>query len=45
VTLDQADAWRLFTKGLPPMDAARTVNIEGDRRLGLRVLDAVAIIA
>jgi hypothetical protein len=45
VTVDQADAWRLFTKGLSPMDAARAVNIEGDRRLGLRVLETVAIIA
>ena len=44
VTLDEDVAWRLFTKGLDREDASRKVEIVGDRRLGAKVLDAVAII-
>jgi uncharacterized protein (TIGR03083 family) len=44
VTLGQAIAWRLFTKGISAQDAAREVGIERDRRLGRTVLDTVAII-
>jgi uncharacterized protein (TIGR03083 family) len=45
VTLDQAIAWRLFTKGMTAADAAQAAKIEGDQHLGRTVLDAVAIIA
>jgi uncharacterized protein (TIGR03083 family) len=45
VTLDQALAWQLFTKGVTPDEAASGVRIEGDARLGRHVLEAVAIIA
>ncbi len=43
VTLDQLDAWRLYTKGAPP--AALRAVLEGERRLAEQVLRAVAIIA
>jgi uncharacterized protein (TIGR03083 family) len=45
VMVDQAVAWRLFTKGLLPADAAQQAEIEGDPRLGRQVLETVAIIA
>jgi hypothetical protein len=45
VTLDQAIAWRLFTKGLSAQDAARDARIEGEHRFGRAMLDTVAIIA
>ncbi len=45
VHLDQDTAWRLLTKGLSPEEATTRARLEGDRSLGLRVLDAVAIIA
>jgi uncharacterized protein (TIGR03083 family) len=44
VDLDQSVAWRLFTKGITPGDAERATKLEGDSRLGLQVLRAVAII-
>ena len=43
--IDEDTAWRLFTNGLDRVRAARAVEITGDRRLGVRLLDAVAIIA
>lgn len=45
VTLDQDLAWRLFTKGLTPRDAAPAITFAGDSQLGRQVLHAVAIIA
>jgi uncharacterized protein (TIGR03083 family) len=45
VTLDQSDAWRLLTNGLPLRDAERRATIDGDRHLGEQLLQAVAIIA
>lgn len=45
VTLDEDAAWRLFTKGLTRERAAAAAKISGDRRLGDKLLDAVAIIA
>ena len=45
VMIDQQVAWRLFTKGLTPAEAEPAAQIEGDRRLGRIVLEAVAIIA
>ena len=45
VSLDGDIAWRLFTRGLDP-DAARAhLRIDGDRPLGLVVLEMVSIIA
>ncbi|MDQ4075150.1 MAG: maleylpyruvate isomerase family mycothiol-dependent enzyme [Chloroflexota bacterium] len=45
ITLDQALAWRFFTKGVTPQEAERQSTIEGERQLGARLLHAVAIIA
>ncbi len=45
VTVDQDLAWRLFTRGVAPADALPHVRIEGDRSLGMVVLDTVSIIA
>jgi uncharacterized protein (TIGR03083 family) len=45
VTLDAGTAWRLFTRGIAPEEARRIAIIEGDARLGERVLHVVAIIA
>jgi uncharacterized protein (TIGR03083 family) len=44
VTLDADTAWRRWTKGIGRDAARAAVSISGDRALGLRVLDAVAII-
>jgi uncharacterized protein (TIGR03083 family) len=44
VVLEAETAWRLWTKGIRPGAAQAAVTITGDRALGLRVLDAVAII-
>jgi uncharacterized protein (TIGR03083 family) len=45
VELDQDTAWRVFTKGLSPAEAEQRTMFQGDRSLGLRVLDTVSIIA
>lgn len=45
VVLDQTTAWRLFTRGLTPFEAARSATLAGDRGLGEHLLRAVAIIA
>ena len=45
VTISEAHAWRLFTKGLSPAEAKRHARIKGDHRLGEKVLETVAIIA
>jgi uncharacterized protein (TIGR03083 family) len=45
VSLDQENAWRLFSKGLPPEAARHGVRIEGDPRLGEPVFGALAIMA
>jgi uncharacterized protein (TIGR03083 family) len=42
--LDAETAWRLWTKGIGPAAAEAGVSISGDRALGHRVLEAVAII-
>lgn len=44
VTIPQAIAWRLFTKGLGRTEAEGLVRVEGDRTIGLHVLNAVAIV-
>jgi uncharacterized protein (TIGR03083 family) len=43
VTLDQEAAWKLFTKGLSPDRARRDIRFQGDQRLGLPLLGALAI--
>ena len=45
VAIDQETAWRLFTKGISRDEALAKATITGDRTLGLKVLDTVAIIA
>jgi uncharacterized protein (TIGR03083 family) len=45
VAIDQEDAWRLFTKGIGPGEARRRARIEGDVRLGSKVLEMVSVIA
>jgi uncharacterized protein (TIGR03083 family) len=45
VAIDESLAWRLFTKGISPEEAAPQVRFEGDRELGGHALGAVAIIA
>lgn len=44
VTIPEAIAWRLFTKGLDRATAERQIAIEGDRDIAGRVFDAVAIV-
>jgi uncharacterized protein (TIGR03083 family) len=44
VALDAETAWRLWTMGIGQAAAEAAVSISGDRALGRRVLDAVAII-
>jgi uncharacterized protein (TIGR03083 family) len=45
VTMDQETCWRRFTKGLSKEQARAHTTIEGDARLGERILDTVSIIA
>jgi uncharacterized protein (TIGR03083 family) len=45
VALDEALAWRLFTKGIAPDEAAPRATLEGDPALCRLVLGMVAIIA
>ena len=44
VTLDQEEAWRLFTKGITPEAARAWAVIGGDAGLGEKVLEAVGIL-
>jgi len=45
VEMNQDLAWRLFTKGIKPEVARVQVRIEGNRRLGERILQMVSIMA
>jgi len=45
VRVDGDTAWRLFTKGISKEEALARVRIEGDARLGGKVLETVSIIA
>ena len=45
VSLSQDAAWKLFSKGLTPDQARRSINIDGDLRLGQPMLGALAIMA
>lgn len=45
VEMPEAIAWRVFTKGISREEALALSMLEGDRGLGLRVFDLVAIVA
>ena len=45
VTMNQDLAWRLFTRGVAPVEAASRAHVVGDRGLGERLLTMVAILA
>jgi uncharacterized protein (TIGR03083 family) len=45
VTFDTDTAWRLFTKGIDPVQLDLRLKIDGDQLLGQVICDAVAIIA
>jgi len=45
VTIPQALAWRLFTKGIDRNSARAQVEIGGDQGLGEKVLELTAIVA
>jgi uncharacterized protein (TIGR03083 family) len=45
VSLSQDTAWKLFSKGLSPEQARRTIHMDGDLRLGQPLLGALAIMA
>jgi uncharacterized protein (TIGR03083 family) len=45
VTMDQETCWRLFTKGLSKKEASQRTSIEGDQKLGEKLLETVSIIA
>lgn len=45
VSLDQETGWKLFSKGLSPEAARRSVRIEGDPMLGEPVFGALAVMA
>jgi hypothetical protein len=45
VTMDQETCWRLFTKGLDKDQAQAKTAIEGDQKLGEKLLETVSIIA
>jgi hypothetical protein len=45
VTIPQELAWRVFTKGIDHPSALNQMSIAGDRQLGIRVLNLIAVIA
>jgi uncharacterized protein (TIGR03083 family) len=45
VGIPQEIAWRVFTRGIARQEAEPRIRIEGDRALGLPVLDLTAIVA
>lgn len=44
-TIDQETCWRLFTKGITKAQARAHTPIQGDQKLGEKLLDTVSIIA
>jgi len=44
VTIPQELAWRVFTKGIDRDSARRQIAVEGNRNLGEKVLDLIAIV-
>ena len=45
VTMDQETCWRLFTKEISKNQAREMTTIEGDQKLGEKLLETVSIIA
>ncbi len=45
LTIDEIDAWKLFTKSVTREDVESKVVVEGDTQLALKALDTVSIIA
>src|SRR6266403_648950 len=45
VTIPQDLAWRVFTKGIDRDSARRQIAVEGNRDLGEKVIDLIAIVA
>jgi uncharacterized protein (TIGR03083 family) len=45
VNIDQSTAWHVFTKGMTPAEAEKSISLEGDPHLGILALQAVSIIA
>jgi hypothetical protein len=45
ITLDPNTAWQLFTKGLSPAEAEKSVQISGDYQLGKPILGMLSIMA
>jgi uncharacterized protein (TIGR03083 family) len=45
VTIDQEDAWRLFTKGIDPAQVRARSSLAGDENLGAKIFQMVSIIA
>src|SRR5712672_567434 len=45
VTIPQDLAWRVFTKGIDRDSARRQIAVEGNRNLGEKVLEVIAIVA
>lgn len=45
VAIDEDIAWRLFTRGLRPERALEHITVRGDPGMGLKVLEAISIIA
>jgi uncharacterized protein (TIGR03083 family) len=45
VTMDQETCWRVFTKGMSKEQAKAKATIEGDQKLGEKLLGTVSIIA
>jgi uncharacterized protein (TIGR03083 family) len=45
VRIESEDAWKIFTRGIRGSDVLRCAEIQGERRLGERVLRMVSVIA
>ena len=45
LTIEQIDAWKLFTKSLTKEEVRPRVKVEGDSELALKALETVLIIA
>jgi uncharacterized protein (TIGR03083 family) len=45
IVVPQEIAWRVFTRGIPRAEAEMHVRIEGNRELGIHVLQVTAIVA
>ncbi len=45
VNIDRTIAWRMLTKGIAKVEAAKWVEIKGDQQLGAVVLDMLAVMA